>query len=67
MDVPVRDRLDAIGSIAGLFVALVGLATLIGQPWQYSPSATVMVLQGLGSLVAVGVGVGLVYLAHVVE
>lgn len=68
METPFRDRLDVLGSIAGVFVALVGLATLAGQPWQYSAGgATVMVLQAFGALAAIAIGVGLVYLVHFVE
>lgn len=67
MELPIRDRLDALGSLAGAFVALLGLATLLGQPWQYTGGAAVMALQILGALATVAIGVGLVYLAHVVE
>lgn len=67
MNSPFQDSLDWVGSFAGLFVALVGIATLVGQPWQYSGGAGVMVLQILGALSAVGIGAGLVYLVHFVE
>lgn len=67
METPFRDRLDWVGSLVGAFVALVGLATLAGQPWQYTGGAAVMVLQILGALSAVAIGLGLVYLVHVVE
>jgi hypothetical protein len=67
MELPIRDRLDAVGSLAGAFVVLLGLATLVGQPWQYTGGAAVMGLQLLGALAAVAIGVGLVYLVRVVE
>lgn len=64
----VQDRLDAIGVAAGVFLALVGVGTLWGQPWQYSAGgALVMVLQLLGALAAIAIGAGLVYLGHFVE
>lgn len=58
------DSLDAYGVLVGVFVALVGLGTLVGMPWQYSNSATVTVLQVVGALATVGVGVGLAWLTH---
>jgi len=58
------DRLDVFGVLAGVFVALVGVGTLVGMPWQYSGGGLVTVLQILGSLAAVVVGVGLAWLTH---
>ncbi len=63
-----QDRLDMIGVPVGLFIALVGLGNLAGQPWQYAAGGTpVMVLQIIGSLAAIGIGAGLIYLSHFVE
>ena len=63
-----QDRLDMIGVPIGLFIALVGLGNLAGQPWQYAAGgAPVMVLQILGSLGAIAIGAGLIYLVHFVE
>ncbi|MFB6271062.1 MAG: hypothetical protein ABEH83_14045 [Halobacterium sp.] len=59
-----EDSLDAYGVLVGAFVALVGLGTLVGMPWQYSNSGAVTVLQVVGALATVGVGVGLAWLAH---
>jgi hypothetical protein len=59
-----EDSLDLYGVLVGAFVALVGLGTLVGMPWQYSNSVTVTVLQVAGALATVGVGVGLAWLAH---
>ncbi|MFC3478008.1 hypothetical protein [Halobacterium litoreum] len=58
------DRLDVFGVLVGVFVALVGVGTLVGMPWQYSGGGLVTVLQIFGSVVAVGVGVGLAWLTH---
>jgi hypothetical protein len=58
------DSLDLYGVLVGVFVALVGLGTLVGMPWQYSNSVTVTVLQVVGALATVGVGVGLAWLAR---
>jgi hypothetical protein len=59
-----EDDLDAFGVLVGAFVALAGLGTLAGMPWQYTGSTLVTVFQILGSLAAVGVGVGLAWLVH---
>lgn len=60
-----RDRLDAVAIPIGLFVLVVGLGTLLGQPWQYAAGGALqMVLQLLGALAAVGIGVGLLYLGR---
>lgn len=58
------DTLDVYGVLVGVFVALVGVGTLVGMPWQYTNSGVVTVFQALGALGAVGVGVGLAWLAH---
>ena len=63
-----QDRLDAVGVPVGIFLAIVGLGNLVGQPWQYAAGgAPIMVLQIIGSLAAIAIGVGLVYLVHFVE
>ena len=63
-----QDRLDLVSIPVGLFVLVVGLGTLLGQPWQYAAGgAPQMVLQLLGALAAVAIGVGLVWLGHFVE
>jgi hypothetical protein len=59
-----EDRLDVFGVLAGAFVALVGLGTLVGMPWQYGGGTVVAAFQILGALAAVGIGVGLAWLVH---
>jgi hypothetical protein len=60
----VDDRLDALNVVLGAFLVLVGLGTLAGMPWQYGGGALVMVGNVVGSLAAVGIGVGLAWLAY---
>jgi hypothetical protein len=63
-----QDRLDLVGVPVGLFLAVVGLGNLTGQPWQYAAGgAPVMVLQIIGSLAAIAIGLGLIYLVHFVD
>lgn len=62
------DRLDMVGLPGGIFLVLVGLGTILGQPWQYSTGgALVMLLQLVGAIAAIAIGVGIVYLVHFVE
>ena len=63
-----QDRLDVLGIPVGLFVLIVGLGTLVGRPWRYAADGPLLVvLQLLGSLLAVAIGLGVLYLGHVVE
>lgn len=58
------DRLDLLGVVTGVFLVLVALGTLVGQPWQYSGGSLVMVLQLVGIVATAGIGVLLVWLTH---
>lgn len=59
-----EDDLDVFGVLVGAFVALMGLGTLVGMPWQYSGGALVTVFQILGAVSAVVLGVGVAWLVH---
>lgn len=61
------ETLDVLGGALGVYVVLAALATLIGQPWQYSGGAAVMAVQGLGTLAALLVGAALCYLVFRVD
>ncbi|MFC7044342.1 hypothetical protein ACFQH6_01995 [Halobacteriaceae archaeon GCM10025711] len=59
------DRLGLLGTLAGAFLVLAGLGTLVGMPWQYSGGgAGVAVGQILGAIATVAVGAGLVWLVR---
>ncbi|WP_070365490.1 hypothetical protein [Halodesulfurarchaeum formicicum] len=61
-----QDRLTVVGLLVGAFVLVVGLGTLLGQPWQYAAGgAPVMGLQLLGALGALVIGGFLVSLSRV--
>jgi hypothetical protein len=64
MDDVFADSLNLYGVLVAAFVVLVGLGTLVGMPWQYSNSATVTVLQVVGALATIAIGVGLGWLVH---
>lgn len=57
------DSLSVLGVLTGLLLVLVGLATVVGMPWQYRGGAAVTVLTILGALGTALVGVGLAWLA----
>lgn len=67
MELPYHDRLDAIGTVVGAFVVLLALSTVVTRPWRYTGGGSIMVLQLVGVLASLGIGVGLVYLAHFVR
>jgi len=56
------DRLSVIGTGVGVYLALAGLATLVGMPWQYGSSGLATAGQIVGSLALVGLGIGLAWL-----
>jgi hypothetical protein len=58
----VEDTLSVAGALAGLYLVVAGVATLLGMPWQYGSSAAVSAGQILGALATVGVGAGLAWL-----
>lgn len=63
-DVEFEDRLELFGLAAGVFLVVVGLATVAGAPWTHKASLGASVLQVLGALGTVAVGAGLVWLAR---
>lgn len=59
-----EDTLETIGVAAGVFVGLVALGTLLGQPWRTSDNPIALLLQLLGILATVGVAVFLVWISR---
>lgn len=59
-----EDPLEPLGILAGGFLVLVGLATLVGMPWSYNNNLLAAVGQILGTLGTIAVGAGLVWLAQ---
>jgi hypothetical protein len=58
-----RDRLTLLSTLTGLFLIAVVLVTLAGQPWQYVRGTAIGAVQVFGAVVALGIGVGTVWLA----
>lgn len=59
-----EDPLEPLGVAVGVFLVLVGLATLAGQPWAYKSSTAVMAGQVVGAISAVAIGAGLAWLVY---
>jgi hypothetical protein len=64
---PFADTLEVLGFAVGALLVLVGLGTLSGLPWQTAETIVVAVVQILGALVAIGIGVGLAWVVRTDE
>lgn len=60
-----EDTLEPLGIVTGVLLVLVGLGTLIGQPWATANSTVALVLQFVGIAVTVALGAVLVRLSYV--
>ncbi len=60
----VRDTLEPLGIGVGALLVLVGLGTLAGQPWATLNSTGAVVLQLVGVVGLLVVGLGLAWLSH---
>lgn len=58
-----RDRVTLLGTLVGVGLAVVVLATLAGQPWRYVRSTGVAAVQLVAAVLALGIAVGTVRLA----
>lgn len=62
--VDVKDTLEPLGIAVGALLVLVGIGTLVGQPWATSNSMGAVVLQIIGILVLFVLGAGLAWLSY---
>ena len=59
-----EDTLEPLGIGVGVFLVLVGIATVLGTPWTHKdPMLPIAILQILGALAIVGIGAGPAWLA----
>jgi hypothetical protein len=61
------DTLEPLGILAGVALVLIGLGTLVGQPWATANSTIALLLQLVGVVVTIAIGVGLAWLSYVDE
>lgn len=59
-----EDTLEPLGILTGVLLVLIGLGTLIGQPWATANSTIAVVLQLVGVVVTVALGAGLAWLSY---
>lgn len=58
-----RDVLEPLGTGAGVLLVLIGIATIVGMPWEIKDIAPAVV-QVLGALGTIGIGAALVWLSR---
>jgi hypothetical protein len=59
-----EDNLAILGVLVGAFVVVVGLGTLLGQPWTTTENTSAVVVQMVGILATIGIGVLLIVLTY---
>jgi hypothetical protein len=59
-----EDRLSVLGVLVGAFVVVVGLGTLLGQPWTTSESTSAVVVQLLGIVATIAIGLLLIVITY---
>ncbi|ERH08992.1 MAG: hypothetical protein J07HX64_00744 [halophilic archaeon J07HX64] len=66
MDSPINfeDRLSVLGVLVGGFVIVVGFGTLLGAPWTTAVNTSVLLVQLLGIVATIAIGVVLVLVTY---
>lgn len=62
-----EDSLAILGVLVGAFVIVVGLGTLLGQPWTTTENTSAVVVQMVGILATIAIGVLLVVITYADE
>ena len=63
--IQVRDTLEPLGIAAGLLLVLMALGTVVGTPWTTNSSILATVVQLVGVVAMLAVGIGLARLSYV--
>jgi uncharacterized membrane protein len=56
-------KVELLGVLAGVFLALFGITTIIGQPWATNSDMLAVVIRIIGALATTGIGAGMVWLS----
>jgi hypothetical protein len=66
MNLPVdfEDRLAVLGVLVGAFVIVVALGTLLGTPWTTTGSTSVVIVQLVGVVATIAIGVALIVITY---
>jgi len=67
MDIEFEDRLAVLGVLVGGFVIVVGLGTLLGQPWTTNGNTAAVVVQLVGIIATIAVGGLLIVITYADE
>jgi hypothetical protein len=59
-----EDRLELLGFLGGAFVVIVALGTLLGTPWSSARTASIGLVQTLGVLLTLLVGLGTIAITY---
>jgi hypothetical protein len=59
-----EDRLELLGFLGGAFVVIVALGTLLGTPWSSAQTASIGLVQTLGVLLTLLVGLGTIAITY---
>lgn len=59
-----EDRLELLGIIAGGFLVLAALGTLVGMPWATNEELVAVLVQMIGLAAMLAVGVALIAIAY---
>ena len=59
-----EDNLAILGVLVGGFVVVVGLGTLLGQPWTTTESTSAVVVQLVGIVTMVAIGLLLIIITY---
>jgi len=62
--IKVTDKLEVLGVLVGAFLVLAALGTLVGTPWAYNNDPLVTVIQLVGVVAMIAIGVGLAWLVY---
>ena len=62
-----EDNLAILGVLVGGFVVVVGLGTLLGQPWTTTESTSAVVVQLVGIVTMVAIGLLLIIITYADE
>jgi len=67
IDLDFDDRLAVLGVLAGAFVIVVALGVLLGMPWTTTDNTTAALVQVVGIVATIAVGVLLILLTYADE
>jgi len=67
LNIDFEDRLAVLGVLAGAFVIVVALGTLLGMPWTTTENTVVALVQIVGILVTIAVGALIIVLTYADE